>query len=141
MSMKQIVASDLRPGNLVHFEKPVRPHIGEINTRKNICKLSSFGIHLIDTDPKTKVKPIKLTTEYLDGAKFRKGNIWYRELDLDKRLNLTVGPDGYFYPSLEQLGEMAHEGLNIVCLERIEAVHELQNLWHTLKHEELEFKI
>lgn len=48
---------------------------------------------------------------------------------------------GFWYPCIWNEPEMSHEEIMFVVLERIEHVHQLQNLYHAIRQEELIFEL
>jgi len=83
-------------------------------------------------------KPIPLTEEWLRQFGFLKdddGNYW---IDLQTHYLELVPSRGYLYPTYVQVPEMSYEDEQRVIINRIEFVHELQNLYFALRGEELE---
>jgi hypothetical protein len=77
-------------------------------------------------------KPIKLTTEHLTGFGFMQdenGNYW---IDLQTHYLELVPSDGAWHPVYVQVPEMSQEDEQRVSLNRLQHVHELQNLYFVL---------
>jgi len=85
-----------------------------------------------------KFLPVILTEEWL--TKFGFENIDYGHsrylINPDKTIRL-IWNNGWLYPQIEQAPEMSSESTQVVSLDRIKYVHELQNLYYALTHEEL----
>ena len=89
------------------------------------------------------VRPIPLTEEILlkCGAKKIEDDHVYLMLN-DASTHLILMKVGeYWYPSIEQEAEFSMLDSNIISLERIDSVHELQNLYKVLTKNELDIKI
>lgn len=81
-------------------------------------------------------KNVELNDDILSGMKFRQVNDdWTFELTLGKYLVLIYS-NGWYYPAIEQTGELSSETMQVVHLNRIKYVYTLKNLIKTLKHED-----
>ena len=84
---------------------------------------------------------LKISIPHLTGFGFVKddnGNYW---IDLQTHYLELMPSNGYWYPVYAQVPEMSHEEEQRVSTNRIEFVHELQNLFFALTGTELEMKI
>lgn len=123
-------ASELRIGNLIYIDSPDNNHtrILKIETGAQIDQVK-YILH----------SPIPLTEEILLKAGFEKDNSGY-ELD---------HPDycEWLQKEFPIIGELCQSSDKSYLFDtetdtlRIKYLHELQNLYHALKHEELEIKI
>jgi len=127
-----IDAKELRKNNIVKFVKPVHINLGHINVKNNTVRLSTYGIHLIENDKKTKVNPIKLTEEWLV-----KGNI---KLNLEFR----IGRKGFIVSKAQDddlvLLFSSDIGIDYCMLCDLDFVHNFQNVIFALTGEELTIK-
>jgi len=92
-----------------------------------------------DCDLET-IKGITITEEWCFKFGFTKndnGNYW---IDLQTHNLELIRFGKYLYPLYVQYAEMHHEDNQMVSLNRIEFVHELQNLFFTLAGIDLEIK-
>jgi hypothetical protein len=83
------------------------------------------------------LQPIPLTEEWFVKFGFKKddnGNYW-RDL-ITNYLEIMQSGE-YFFPSYIQIPEFSFENENRVSLNRIQHVHQLQNLYYALTGEEL----
>jgi hypothetical protein len=81
---------------------------------------------------------IEITNDWLIDFGFMKdnnGNYW---IDLQTHYLELMPSNGYWYPVYAQVPEMSHEDDQCVSLNRIQYVHELQNLFFALTGNELE---
>jgi hypothetical protein len=128
--------SELRKGNLLHFETPVHVQLGGIILKEPFVKtvrVSTYGIHLIETDPATIVKPVDITLTRLLGLGFKVLS-YSRKKDYDYTIGLPFGNyirlcnytpvDGY----LVKMGYTRSE----FNLGRIRYIHKLQNMFYEL---------
>ena len=86
------------------------------------------------------IEAITLTEEWLVMLGFVKdgnGNHW---INLQTHYLEFIYSIGYFYPVYAQIPEMSHEDEQRVSLNRIQSVHQLQNLYFALTGEELKLK-
>lgn len=83
-------------------------------------------------------QPIVLTSDILEKCGFKKnknGEPCIEINDIASHLELMVGKENYFYPSITQTPDMDEE--RTVWLNRINSLHQLQNLYFALTGEEL----
>lgn len=86
------------------------------------------------------VKGIEITDDWLIDFGFKKdnnGNYW---IDLQTHYLELMLSNGHWYPTYAQVPEMSHEDEQRISINRIEFVHELQNLFFALTGTELELK-
>lgn len=86
------------------------------------------------------IEPIPLTEEILLKCGFIKdnnGNYW---IDLQTHYLELMPSNGYWYPVYVQTPEMSHQDEQRVSINRIQYVHELQNLFFAITGTELELK-
>jgi hypothetical protein len=87
------------------------------------------------------IQPIPLTPEILEQCGFvidGNGTYW---INLQTHyLELINGGDSDFYPVYAQLPEISSESEQRVSLNRVKYLHELQNLFYSLRGEELTFQ-
>lgn len=84
---------------------------------------------------------LKISIPHLTGFGFIKddnGNYW---IDLQTHYLELIPSNGYWHPTYAQVTEMSHEDEQRVSTNRIEFVHELQNLFFALTGRELEMKV
>lgn len=127
--MNKIEAKDLRVGNLVMYRSSEgdTPYV-----------IDAYEIHECENYPNKfnlNHYPIPLTEEIV-----AENVLETIDLTLDKYIGLHVSPDGV-YPILFSTAEVASEQNQSIGLERINYVHELQNLVWALFKKELEIKI
>lgn len=86
--------------------------------------------------------PIPLTEEILlkCGFKLDDNKNYWLSLELDKHLDL-IKSEGYYYPQLVQEPEMSCDNISVVSLNRISALHQLQNLFKALTGNNLNIEI
>jgi len=126
---------ELRIGNYVHYGYDVK-----------VTELDVYGAGIMDLNDdeashfysnKELLKPILLTEEWL--LKFGFENVDYgftKKILTVSTLQLIWG-DGWIYPQIIEEAEMNSETIDVVSLNRIEFVHQLQNLYFTITGEEL----
>lgn len=86
------------------------------------------------------IEPIPLTEEILLKCGFIKdnnGNYW---IDLQTHYLELMSSNVYWYPVYAQTPEMSHQDEQRVSINRIQYVHELQNLFFAITGTELELK-
>lgn len=86
------------------------------------------------------IEPIKLTTEWLEKFGFKgysEGAYYYHKKDIDDEDFLVIGSDNMC--SINNISHISYHDDNIIFLRKIDNVHQLQNLWFSLKGEELEY--
>jgi hypothetical protein len=71
-------------------------------------------------------------------VKDHNGNYW---IDLQTHYLELMPSNGYWYPVYAQVPEMSHEDEQRVSTNRIEFVHEMQNLFFAITGRELEMKV
>lgn len=120
-------ANELRIGNLVIQSLPFGSD--------EILTVSLSNISSVDVSDNW--FPIPLTEEWL--LKFGFENFDYGvhlELNVDLVLRLIIS-NGEYYPQLEKAPEFSSEEYQCIGLERLDYVHQLQNLYFTLTGNEL----
>lgn len=89
------------------------------------------------------IRPIPLTEEILlkaGGKRFDEDKIILMLNDPSTHLVLMkVGT--HWFPQIEQTGEFASEGVNVVFLNFIDYLHQLQNLFFALTGEEIKIEL
>lgn len=89
------------------------------------------------------IRPIPLTEEILlkaGGKRFDEDKIILMLNDPSTHLVLMkVGT--HWFPQIEQTGEFASEGVNVVFLNFIDYLHQLQNLYFALTGEEIKIEL
>jgi len=114
---------NFRIGNLVQEPKG---HTHTIERVDELSKRVRYGL--------------KISIPHLTGFGFVKdnnGNYW---IDLQTHYLELMPSNGYWYPVYAQVPEMSHEDEQRVSTNRIEFVHQLQNLFFALTGTELEMK-
>lgn len=84
------------------------------------------------------IRPIKITRKFLEKNGFAEdanGTLW--RLMQTHYLEMIDMPDG-FYPVYAQIPEVSSEAEQKVGLNKIQYVHQFQNLWYSLTGSELE---
>lgn len=117
-------AKNFRIGNLVEEPK------GFTHTIERIDETSTRVRH-----------GLKISIPHLTGFGFKKdnnGNWW---IDLQTHYLELMSSNGYWYPTYVQVPEMSHEDEQRVNTNRIQFIHELQNLFFALTATELEMKV
>lgn len=91
----------------------------------------------------TDIQPIPLTPEVLEKCGFRESKkqpVHFINLgNPAKQLELLKSGE-YFYPSIYQAAEVSSENDGTVYVNRIQYLHQLQNLIYALTGQELEYK-
>jgi len=142
--------NELRIGNLVTVNNPkYHPKLKGVVLRVTSISPNgdeySIGLEHINQKPNTYyqsysqflkfIEPIQLEKEVLnDNFKSDNGNFWI-DLQTHYLELITVGSD--WFPIYSQLPEFSSEEEQRVNLNSIQFVHQLQNLYFTLKGEEL----
>lgn len=139
-------AKNLRIGNLVGIEETALHadgcnHLEAIfeieELRKDVAHFKGFNIGEYYKD----LKGVKLNDGLLFLYGFKRdglGNMW---IDLITHWLSLRFADGFYHPLYAQIPETSHEDEQRVSINRIEFVHELQNLFFALTGKELETKI
>lgn len=139
-------ARELRIDSYVLFAPKGR---GKTKIEPRVCRVikidqkgvvvKDLGLDLVLKFYSDELKPIPLDEEWLSRCIFKlddNGSWW---VDLQTHyLELIPSADGYFYPVYAQLPELSSEEEQRLGLHRIKYLHELQNLFYTLRHEEME---
>jgi hypothetical protein len=91
------------------------------------------------------LQPIPLAPEILEKSGFKFGvnenGTYYVDLNgIDQQLEIVLSGDG-FYPQLVQAPELSCEDCQVIPLNKIDAVHQLQNLYYALCGSELTINI
>lgn len=132
--MKELTAKELRIGNWIRHKYSAPDFmVSEINAFSENNTVN--GIGLCDC------KPIHLTEQWLNELGFIKDDNGNYLIGLQTHYLELLPSNGYWYPTYVQAPEMSHENEQRVSTNRIEFVHELQNLFFALTGRELEFKI
>lgn len=144
--------SDLRPGNIVGYEKPVHVNLGSLMLGNKMVMLESYGIHLIESDNNTKVFPIELTPDMLIrfGFKYQDRDInsgtpqrFYISQNFGKHreywleMNFPRIKEGRFFWWLNWNIGAGREFVHLPNGEQLKYIHQLQNWWHANANEEL----
>lgn len=138
-------AKNLRIGNLVGI-KETALHADGCSTENayfEIEELKKYVVHFkgYHTGEYYKdLKGIKLNDGLLSLYGFKRdglGNMW---IDLMTHWLSLRFADGFYYPLYAQVPEMSHEDEQRVFINRIENLHELQNLFFAITGQELELK-
>lgn len=129
-------AKNFRIGNWISTEK------GDKQV-ESIDETGIIDVETIDHDGfyYYNYQPIPISPEWLKRFGFVKdnnGNYW---IDLQTHYLELMPSNGYWYPVYAQVPEMSHEDEQRVSTNRIEFVHELQNLFFALTGNELEMKV
>lgn len=134
-----IPSSELRIGNLVSFVEDANRYkdyheVTDINTQIALC-------HNGDVDT-GELFPIPLTPDILEKCGFVKNKLGEMSIEVTDpsfHLELMEGKENYFYPSITQTPDMDEE--RTVWLNRINSLHQLQNLFYCLVGEELSINL
>ena len=127
----------LRIGNIINFDGLPHKVVEVLEDRLHICwTKADKEIFKVSYD---EIEGIPIVEKWLVGfKKDRYGNPW---ICLETHyLELTV-VGKYFYPVYVESAEMSAETEQRVSLNRIEFLHELQNLFYILRQEELTLNI
>jgi len=84
---------------------------------------------------------LKISIPHLTGFGFIKDNNGSYWIDLQTHYLELIPSEGYWYPVYAVVPEMSHEDEQRVNTNRIQFVHELQNLFFALTGNELEMKV
>lgn len=130
-----IQANELRIGNWVDFNGE-KARISQLWEMEAIFKCGDSALY-------SELKPIPLTGEILlkaGGKRFDEDKIILMLNDPSTHLVLMkVGT--HWFPQIEQTGEFASEGVNVVFLNFIDYLHQLQNLFFALTGEEIKIEL
>lgn len=131
----ELSATELRIGNHVYnnYEKFIT--IRGLILNECFSDISGYSYE--------EIEPIPLSEEWLLRFGFENFSDWQIALDDPSRflviMHVTHSGDE-FYPVLEQCGEVSSERKQIFHLNRIQYVHQLQNLYFALTGTELTIK-
>lgn len=132
-------ANELRVGNWVEANSPMM-QVKEITEH-------TVGLYMpgSEADPFLydieEIRPIKLSPEILEkcGFELNRNNELSIEInDIASHLELMSGAGGFYYPSFTQTPQGDEE--RTVYFNRIQSLHQLQNLYFSLCGEELNYK-
>jgi len=132
-------ANELRLGNWVEANSPMM-QVKEITEH-------TVGLYMpgSEADPFLydieEIRPIKLSPEILEkcGFELNRNNELSIEInDIASHLELMSGTGGFYYPSFTQTPQGDEE--RTVYFNRINSLHQLQNLYFSLCGEELTYK-
>jgi hypothetical protein len=131
-----IKANELRVANLVYYKDKICP-IESIERSGYVEVGTDIGgwVECCDVED---IEAIPLTVEILEGAGFEKNrdNEFIISMALDFHLSISFYPDGAF-PILIKDSEMYNGEAQMVPLNRLDYLHQLQNLYFALTGEEL----
>ena len=130
-----IQQNELRLKNWVQTFSPRNEIVQIVDLSTNICKA---GEYLNDYE---NIHPIVLSTEILEkcGFELNRNNELSIEInDIASHLELMSGTGGFYYPSFTQTPQGDEE--RTVYFNRINSLHQLQNLYYALTGEELTYK-
>lgn len=133
--MEEIKAGDIMLGNYIQSPYGNYP-IAEIGYKDDDAYIRQKDCHA--GYYLSYCRPIPLTEDVLLKCGFKKdvnGILWIK-ITPDRHFEL-INSQGYYYPQLTQLGEISHQGISAVSLDRIQYVHELQNILRCLTKTEL----
>jgi len=135
-----IQCSELRTGNIVWDDYSGWMIVTEL--RKESLHMR-HPKHLVDGSFNyDKIQPIPLTPDILEKCGFKKnknGEPCIEINDIASHLELMVGVDNFHYPSFTQTPQGDEE--RTVYFNRINSLHQLQNLVHTITGEELSINL
>lgn len=135
---KQQLAAQLQQGNYLYFERPVHVDLGRIIITdpmgtstppfkyKPVVELSTYGIHLVETDDRTIVQPVPISEGWLRSLGFKQEGVSY-----------SIGITGYASllsikkhnePSYGWINKLVWSGGGLI-LPPLHHVHNLQNLY------------
>lgn len=124
-------AARLHIGNYLNFNKPVHVQLGDLVTGPDgnrVVQVSSYGIHLIETDPNTIVCPVPLTEEWIKALGFikipRTPGDYCRGFSDHLHSALILRPETGFSWSVLYM-----HGTSFSNLPTLMFVHDLQNLY------------
>ena len=132
-------ANELRVGNWVEANSPMM-QVKEITEH-------TVGLYMpgSEADPFLydieEIRPIKLSPEILEkcGFELNRNNELSIEInDIASHLELMSGTGGFYYPSFTQTPQGDEE--RTVYFNRINSLHQIQNLYFSLCGEELNYK-
>ena len=129
-------ATELRIGNLIEYK--IEDELDEIKEWWELNTVDAFDLQdltWLDSNPEDAYfRPIKITEEWL--LKFGFENItgvdYILHIDVDFKLILI--PADAFYPQIDKADDI---GWSSISLNKIEYIHQLQNLYFALTGKEL----
>lgn len=138
--MEEIKASDIMIGNYFKYDNKI-VFIAEILKTKLVTIYDGSGLEKGTT--LGCLRPIPLTEDILlkaGGERFDEDKIILMLNDPSTHLVLMkVGT--HWYPQIEQTGEFASEGFNVVFLNFIDYIHQAQNLFKSLTGNDLKIEV
>lgn len=147
MSMGNLSAKNFRIGNIVKAkttsdEFNIVKEIGFSDEQRGYylrLETVNHGVWL-EHNGENLILGIPITEKWLVNLGFEKDNNGSYWIDLQTHYLELIPSNGYWYPTYVQVPEMSHEPDQRVSTNRIEFVHELQNLFFAITGSELEFK-
>ena len=143
--MENLSAKNLRIGNLVGIEETAL-HADGCNHLEAIFEIEELrkdivffkGFH--DGEYYKDLKGVQLNDGLLSLYGFERDGPWYMSINLMTHWLSLRFADGFYYPLYAEVPEMSHEDEQRVFLNRIQSLHELQNLFFAITGNELELK-
>ena len=129
-------ATELRIGNLIEYK--IEDELDERKEWWEISKVDFQDLTWLDSNPEdADFRPIKITEEWLLKFGFEDitGVDYILHIDVDFKLILI--PADAFYPQIDKADDV---GWSSISLNKIEYIHQLQNLFFSLCGEELTVK-
>ena len=126
-------ATELRIGNLIEYK--IEDELDERKEWWEISKVDFQDLTWLDSNPEdADFRPIKITEEWLLKFGFEDitGVDYILHIDVDFKLILI--PADAFYPQIDKADDV---GWSSISLNKIEYIHQLQNLYFSLTGEEL----
>ena len=126
-------ATELRIGNLIEYK--IEDELDERKEWWEISKVDFQDLTWLDSNPEdADFRPIKITEEWLLKFGFEDitGVDYILHIDVDFKLILI--PADAFYPQIDKADDV---GWSSISLNKIEYIHQLQNLFFSLTGEEL----
>ena len=126
-------ATELRIGNLIEYK--IEDKLDERKEWWEVSKVDFQDLTWLDSNPEDAYfRPIKITEEWLLKFGFEDitGVDYILHIDVDFKLILI--PADAFYPQIDKADDV---GWGSISLNKIEYIHQLQNLYFTLTGEEL----
>lgn len=128
-----MTANELRIGNIIR-QAHATLTVVSISSETVVC---DDGNNHVSRCHYKNVDPILLTDNLMALGFKTVGMDYIIMLNTPDRNLIIMEIKDFFYPVIEQLGELSGERTNVVHLNRIKFIHELQNLYYTLTGEEL----
>ena len=129
-------ATELRIGNLIEYK--IQDELDERKERWELNQVDAFDLQdltwLESNQEDSDFRPIKITEEWILKFGFEDitGVDYILHIDVDFKLILI--PADAFYPQIDKADDV---GWSSISLNKIEYIHQLQNLYFTLTGEEL----